>query len=255
MNRCFWPVLLLVLPGLVGCTPPGPREFYRSALQAQSEFVDSLSHVVDEKTAKDKFKVAEKVMNDRLADIKDALGRAKYDNIFRKLNSENFNLKNVATDDRDGMINGIKEYASYCRQIVLTNVRLKREIKRLTMVSNMEALTKAREQKESNQPVTAKPGDFPNLSQMLDTLRKPNAAGLRFVPADITKENLKKLNSNLPEEDLAIVVEFTETDLDAKARGITPPDPPPLPEYPAWAIDIDQRYNMGLTKQRAAKKA
>src|SRR5436190_855543 len=134
MNRRFLPALLLAVPGLVGCTPPGPPEFYRSALQARSEFVDSLARVVDEKTAKDKYVVAEKVFNDRLADVKEGLEHTKFDGNFQKLGRESFQIKNIEAGDRIGMIDGMKAYASYCRQIGFTNTRLLREIDRLQML-------------------------------------------------------------------------------------------------------------------------
>jgi len=251
MNRRFWPALLLAFPGLVGCTPPGPSDFYRSALQARSEFVDSLARVVDEKSAKDKFQIAEKVMNDRINEIKEALDRAKYDNIFRKLSADNFSLKNVGADDKEGMISGIKAYAFYCKNVGFTNVRLKREIQRLKMVQVIETLNKARAQKESNQPVAVnKDNDCPNLAQLLTSLEKGNQTNLRFVPQDVTVEGLKKLNSNIPEDEMKFVIQFDPAKLD-DVPGF---EAPGLPDYPAWAYDIDQRFKLGLTQKPPAKK-
>ena len=77
MNRRVCVGLLLLSPGLVGCTPPGPKEFYRSALQARSEFVDSLSRVVDDKSAREKFSKSEKLFKSRMSDIKEGLEKAK----------------------------------------------------------------------------------------------------------------------------------------------------------------------------------
>src|SRR4051794_31463994 len=118
-------LVLLFVPGLTGCAPPGPSEFYRSALQARSEFVDALARVVDEKSAKEKFKSAEKLLRDRLMDIKEGLDRTKFDGAFGKLSRENFQLKNMDPDDRKSMIDGMKAYLAYCNNIEFTNVRLK----------------------------------------------------------------------------------------------------------------------------------
>jgi len=253
MNRRFWPALLLAFPGLVGCTPPGPFEFYRSALQARSEFVDSLSRVVDEKTAKDKYKVAEKVFNDRIADVKEGLDRTKYDSTFQKLSRDNFQIKNLDANDRLGMIDGMKAYANYCRQVGFTNTRLLREIDRLQMVHHMEALTKARTQFESNQPIAASAAaalaEFPNLAQMLESLGKLNKANLRFVPnTGLKTKDFEQLKTGIPEKDLNIILTYDIDNMNEKIPGqedeLKPPD---LPKYPDWAKAIDQKTKWRLT--------
>ena len=47
MRNRGWLFMLVLTPSLTGCAPDGPREFYRGALAARSELVDSLVGIVD----------------------------------------------------------------------------------------------------------------------------------------------------------------------------------------------------------------
>ncbi len=247
MNRRLSLVLLLV-PSLTGCTPDGPKEFYRAALQARSEFVDALSRVVDDQTAKEKFDKAEKLLTERLGEIKAGLDKNRYEGGFSKLGRSNFTLKMIDEDDRQGMIAGLKAYAEYCKNICYTNVRFSREKKRMKMVMNMVLLEKARSQAQSNQPIEVNPDrDAPNLNKMFEKLDKMNEINLRYVREGMAKETLKNLESGIDDNLLSLVLEFKTDDLDAKFPGVEPPQPPALPAYPAWALELDRKANLGLT--------
>jgi hypothetical protein len=248
MNRRLWAGLLVTLPGLVGCTPPGPSEFYRSALAARGEFVDSLARVVDEKTAKEKFKSAEKVHNDRLSEIKEGLDRTKYDQNFQKLGRQNFQLKNLEPADRQAMIDGMTAYRDYCKNIVFINVRLKREKQRLERIHVLEVEAKAQAQLDSKQPVAASKADFPNLNEMFDSLGKLSTANLRFVPHGVTKDHIDNLGKHgLTDDDIKLILDFDTSDLEVKSDKLQAPK---VPDYPQWAKDTDQRAKLFLITPR-----
>ena len=150
------------------------------------------------------------------------------------------------------MIHGIKSYAEYCKNIDYTNLRFDRELKRLTMVMNMEVLEKARTQIESNQPVTAaRATDTPNMEAMFDGLSKMNEVNLRFVPDGMTKEMIDKLEGGIDAADIALVISFDPKKMDVKVKDIAPP---PLPVYPEWALTVDRRAKLGLTDGAGGKR-
>jgi hypothetical protein len=128
------------------------------------------------------------------------------------------------------------------------------------MVHHMEALTKARTQIESNQPVAANAAaalaEFSNLQQTLESLGKLNKVNLRFVPnTGLNKEHFKPLNSGIPDKDLDIILNYDIDNMNEKIPGQENElKPPELPKYPDWAKAIDQRTKWRLTEKPAAKR-
>lgn len=238
--------MAVLAPGLVGCSPDGPPEFYRGALQAKSEFVDSLGRVSDEKTAGE-AKLVAKIYTARIKEISDQLEKARADESFNRLRRDNFDIKKIDADIRDRMIVGMREYANYCRNIVFTNARLRREVQRLQMVANLEMLAKARNQIAANQPVSVSMGDCPNLALLLKSAEPTQSNLLRFIPFNIGRVELDKLQSGLDPADLDLVIGFDPQNFRAQLNVL---ETPPLPRYPDWAIDVDNRAKLGLTGAR-----
>lgn len=242
-------IVIVLAPGFVGCTPDGPSEFYRSALQAKSEFVDSLARVVDEQSAGEFLKTSGSLLEERTKEVVDALEKAKLDDAFYKLRRDNFDIKRtIDADHRERMIAGMRAYAAYCKNIVYTNVRMGRELQRIRMVGNLEMLNKAKSQMAANQPVQVSlEADCPNLHSVI---RWNNKSGnlLRFIPSGTNKAEIDKLQSGIEAADLELILTVDP------AVVISVPVPgielPPLPRYPDWAIDVDNRAKLGLTGRR-----
>jgi len=240
-----WLMAVLLAPGLVGCMPSGPSEFYRSALQAKSEFVDSLSRVTDEKSAGENLKSAQKIHDLRIKDVVEELERARLDESYNRLRRENFDLKKVDPDFRARMIDGVRTYAFYCKNVVYTNVRLRREIQRLRMLANLEMLAKARQQIAANQPVSVSMNDCKNLEQLIKSLSATGTRNdLRFFPQGMARVDFDKLQSGIDGAEIDLAVGFDPQNLNVQVPGL---EPPPLPSYPAWAIEADTRAKLGLT--------
>jgi hypothetical protein len=252
MTRRFWFGFLVLTCGAAGCAPDGPREFYRGALAAKSELVDSLSRVVDEASAKQVRDTAFKLHDERLKDIQDEIikSRTALEPAFRKLRREPFQLNSIESGDRDAMVDGMKSYALYCKNVVYTNVRLARELDRIAMLVKLELLNKARGQILANQPISVNAEtDTPNLTSILQVFDRKADGGNRmsFIPFGTTKENITKLNAGISDEDLKLIFDFDLTDLNVPAPNLTPP---PLPSYPEWAAEVARRANIDLSPKR-----
>lgn len=244
MNRAAFAMAFLSA-ALTGCMANGPREHYRAAVQAKSEYVDSLSLVVDEPSAAEHLRVARKQCQTRYKDIHEAIKNARLDDQFHKLRRQNFNIKNLDVDYRDRMIEGVKAYAEFCQNIVYTNARQRRELQRLQMVANLELLAKARTQIASNQPVNVSmAADCPKLDELIKTIGAVNWSELWFVPKSVGKDDIDKLQATIEPEHLRLMLTFNPDDLNVAAPGL---ELPPLPRYPEWAIDVDRRAKLGLT--------
>lgn len=245
--------LLVLTFGLTGCAPDGPREFYRSALAARGELVDSLSSIVDDASAKKVNDTAFKLHDERIKAVQEEILKIKtrVQGAFRKLHREDFRPSMIEADDRAAMIDGMRAYAMYCKNVVYTNTRLARELDRLGMLIKLEMAAKARDQMVANQPVSVGEGDAPNLSSVIKQFDKKDDARMIFVVQGTTKESIKRLDAGLSEEELKLIFDFDLSDLTVPAPGLTAPS---LPSYPAWAIEVDKRVNLGLAN-RPNKKA
>ena len=217
--------VLFLVSGLVGCTPDGPSEYYRGALQAKSELVDSLARVTDERSAAEIVKTAQKMHDLRIKDVTEGLEKIRLDESFFRLRRENFDVKKLDADFRQRMIDGLRAYAFFCKNVVYTNVRLKRELQRLQMVANLEMLAKARGQIAGNQPVNVSKADCRSLAELIKTLEGAGGGrnDLRFVPQGVAKADLEKLQSGVDGADLDLVVAFDPQDLNVKVPGLEPP--------------------------------
>jgi hypothetical protein len=249
MYRRSWTCLLLVLPGLPGCAPPGANVYYRSALAARSEFVDTLSRIVDEQSAKDKFKNAEKLLTDRLNWCKDGIDGVKFESIQNKMKREAFDPNKIDLDDKNMFNEGLKAYYEYCKNIGATNIRFNREKQRLKMVANLEVLKLAESQLQNKQPVTSTLGEFRGLSEMWEKLENMNKVNLKYLMG-VSKERLAQLKPALTDDQLAAIVDFDPGDGAAKFKGEAENIlPPALPPYPEWALTVDRNAKLGLTKK------
>jgi len=124
-------------------------------------------------------------------------------------------------------------------------VRLRREMQRLRMLANLEMLAKAKAQMASNQPVSVSmAADCPKLSDLLRGLEPTPGNDFRFMPVGIARKDLDKLQSDIDPADLDLAVSFNPQNLNVQMAGV---DPPPLPRYPEWAIETDNRAKLGLT--------
>lgn len=244
MSR-FRPAVVVLVALLAGCGPEGPHEFYRDALQARSELVDSLTFVVDEDSSKD-FKHAEKRYKGRMNDLVEKMRMYKQkmstDSGFQKLRREDFNPKKIDEDIMAAMIEGVRAYAEFTKNINYTNVRLAREIKRLNLVLEASVAKKIETQLEENAPVVdASAGDFQNLKFVVDTVNNlQDLGGLKFMP-DMDQKTLERVEFGV---DLKAVLEF-KNDINVKIPDL---EAPALPERPAW---IDEAYRKLLERNRA----
>jgi len=239
--------VVVVVALLAGCGPEGPSEFYRDALQARSELVDSLSFVVDENTAKD-FKHPEKRYKGRMQDLVEKFRMYKQkmstDSGFNKMRRDNFDpKKNLDDDVVVAMIEGVQAYANFSKNINYTNVRLTREIKRLNLVLEASIAKKIDEQLAENAPVVdAGAGDFPALKNVIESVANTQELNnLRFIPESMEINVLQKME--YPGVDLKALLEFKNA-LDVKIPDL---EAPALPERPAW---IDDAYRRLLERNR-----
>lgn len=215
----------------LGCSPEGPPEFYRNALQARSEFVDSLTFIVDEPSAKEVFPVSEKRYRARMSEINDKLAQyrqtVRMDQSLRKLNREDFKLTMIEPDVRGAVESGLKAYLFYTRNITYTNVRLGREIQRLQLVQEV-SIAKAQETDPN-----ANVGNFPYLSTALQNLtgKENSSDSLRFLQTEMEPKNLAKLGMvGLDDADIIEMAKFKD-DVNVKLPDLVIPPPP---ARPAW---------------------
>jgi len=235
---------VIVALTLAGCGPEGPHEFYRDALQARSEIVDSMSFVVDEESGKD-FKHVEKRYRGRMMDISEKLTMYKtkmsLDQNFAKLRRDDFTPKRIDEDILAAMIDGVQAYANFTKNITYTNVRLNRELKRLNLVLEASVAKKIEEQLNENAAIiSADSNEFPNLKFVIDTMREPNLGNIGFLAGGVGERELEKLDFNV---NIKEMLDF-KNDLNVKLPDL---EPPALPERPAW---IDDAYRRLLERNR-----
>jgi hypothetical protein len=218
--------------------PDGPREFYRESLQTRSELVDSMTFVVDEQSARELFVPVAKRFDQRTNALRDQFD--EYDkktgmkNQWMKLNRQDSKIESLNKEVIPDMINAIKEYERFCRDLAYVNVRLSREMKRIDLI------LQASMSKKMDGGGNAKPADFPSLSLVLDKGRTMQGSVPRIFPAftggeaERFAENLKKLG------DLGIdtkfVAMFNPQALDAPLAGFEAPPPPAAPDWAANSI-------------------
>ena len=252
MNRNRWIIGLLFVSGLTGCTPDGPNEFYREALQIKSEFVDALSFVADESTAKQYFDPAHKKYNSRMAEVRENLtayrNKMSFDNAFRKMNREDFNAKkHIEADVLDALVVGMRAYQMYCENITFTYARIAREMQRIDLVIEASVAARMKDQLDQNQPVDANPSQFPNLAKVKTGLGEFNKTSLSLFNASVLPENLAKFDWQ--GVDIDKVFKFKQDDINVKIPGF---EMPPPPARPAW---IDEVYRRSGDRQKGMPMA
>lgn len=239
MTRRAWLSLLVLLPTLVGCSPDGPPEFYRSALQARSEFVDSLSRIVDEESAKEHYKRFEERYDERIKGVTSQFDDYKKitDPLFNKMKQDNFKEEWIGPGDREMLVGGIRANVRYAKEMVPTQVRLNRELARLRMVAILTILTKSRGQ-VAQLPANAKlefdiDKETPALYAILDFFRKLSKNDPAMLPFVAKNTPIQKILTRGDEAQLK--TDFD--DLMKQQRELTGFSAP-LPPYPDWADQI-----------------
>lgn len=229
-RAAFVVVLLVAAPG---CLPDGPHEFYRTALQAKTEYIDSMSRIVDEPSAKHFDETANKIYTQRIEGIRDGMNSYKMDGTFTKMQNPNFNVNQLKPDIKAQMEMILGEFMLYALQTKPNQLRMAREHARLGRLSALHHAHRLKETQEGRSP---DPYQCPSLDK---------------ISAPLTEKDLKvDAFGLLPDNIAQKLITFGNweegADLLKKAGAvgagaIVAQDQlqmPPLQPLPDWAVNI-----------------